>query len=65
MVNMRGDIHLINDMQLITGVNDTGDKFTAGVLDTGHQLMTGVNDAGDKTLVSNICGHFQLNSKWL
>jgi len=32
----------------ITGVNDTGDKFTPGVTDTGDKLMTGVNDAGDK-----------------
>jgi len=32
----------------ITGVNDTGDKFTTGDKDTGDKLTTGVNDTGDK-----------------
>ena len=31
----------------ITGVNDTGDEFTAGVNNNGDKLMTVVNDAGD------------------
>jgi len=32
----------------ITGVVDTGDKFTTGVNNTGDKLITGVNDTGDK-----------------
>jgi hypothetical protein len=28
-------------------LNDTGDKFFAGVVDTAKQLITGVNDTGD------------------
>ena len=34
--------------KLFTVVNDTGDKFIAGVIDTAEQLITGVVDTGDK-----------------
>jgi hypothetical protein len=34
--------------KLLTGVNDTGYKFFAGVVDTAEQLITGVNNTGDK-----------------
>jgi hypothetical protein len=43
---------------LITGVNDTGDKFVA------EQLITGVVDtAGDKHSFANISTNFRKNAK--
>jgi hypothetical protein len=34
---------------LISGVNDTGEKFISVVVDTGEQFFAGVNDStGDK-----------------
>ena len=55
----------LENLQFITGVNDTGNKCIAGVNDNGDKLMTGVKDTGDKTLDLNICGHSQKNSKQL
>jgi len=48
----------LENLQFITGVNDTSDKFNAGVNDTNHKLMTSVNETGDKTLDSNISAIF-------
>jgi hypothetical protein len=43
----------------MAGVNDTGDKFFAGVTaDTAEQFITGAVDTGDKYLFANISANF-------
>jgi len=37
------------NLQFITGVNETGDKFTAGVNNIVNKCMTGFTVTGDKT----------------
>ncbi len=45
------------------GVNETGDKFFAVVVDTAEQFIAGVNDTGDKYSFANISANFRKNSK--
>jgi hypothetical protein len=47
----------------VTRVNDTGDKFFAGVIDTAEQFIAGVIDTGDKYSFANISANFRKNSK--
>jgi hypothetical protein len=35
----------------IAGVNDTGEKLFACVVDTGKKFIAGVNDTGDKFFI--------------
>jgi hypothetical protein len=48
---------------LITGVNNTGNKFFPDVVDTAEQLIAGVVDTGDKHSFAIISANFQKNSK--
>jgi hypothetical protein len=47
----------------VTRINDTGDKFFAGVFDTAEQFIAGDNDTGDKYSFANISANFRKNSK--
>jgi hypothetical protein len=42
---IRGDIR---EWILISGVNDTAEKFISGVVDTGEQFFSGVVDTSDQ-----------------
>ncbi len=46
--------------KLFTGVNYTGDKFFARVVDTAEQLITGVVDTIDKHKFANISANFRI-----
>jgi hypothetical protein len=39
--------------KFITGVNDTDNKFIAGVVDTAEQLFPSDNDTGDKFIAGD------------
>ncbi len=43
----------------VTRINDTGDKFFAGVLDTTEQFIAGVNNTGDIYSFANISANFR------
>jgi hypothetical protein len=47
----------------VTRINDTGDKFFAGVVDTAEQYISGVVCTGNKYSFANISANFQKNSK--
>ncbi len=47
----------------MTGVNNTGDKFFAGVIDTAEQFITSGVDTGDDYSFANISANFRKNSK--
>jgi hypothetical protein len=49
--------------EVIACVNDTGNKFFAGVVDTAEQLIAGVVDTVDKHLFAIISMNFLKNSK--
>jgi hypothetical protein len=48
---------------LIACVNDTGDKFFAGVVDTAEQFIASVVDTGDKYSFANISANFRKKSE--